>query len=186
MNSLRMLNTLKLSAASPLKRGFQTSAIRNIKAGEAFPDAELVEDSPGNKINLSSALKKHDKAIVVGVPAAFSPACSSTHIPGYIKAASPLPVYVVSVNDPFVMKAWGDSLAASTGTAPQNIRYLGDPAGELTRKLNMEFESAKIFGNNRSKRYALVVEKGVVTKVAEEPDNTGVKVSRAEEVLKGL
>ena len=93
-------------------------------------------------------------------------------IPGYLtsdKLKSAGKVFVVSVNDAFVMKAWAKSLDADKSSG---IRFLGDPAGNFTRALDVEFEAAAILGNNRSKRYALLTDNGKVTKVAIEPDNS--------------
>jgi len=70
-----------------------------------YSDVELMESSPGNKVNLSKELAGKPKGLIIGVPAAFSPACSSSHIPGYIKyegLKDAGDVYVVSVNDAFV------------------------------------------------------------------------------------
>ncbi len=69
------------------------------------------------------------------------------------------------------MKAWGKSLDESKKSG---IRFLADPAGEFTRAWDVEFDAAKILGNNRSKRYAILTEDGKVTKVSVEPDNTGI------------
>ena len=69
------------------------------------------------------------------------------------------------------MKAWGDSLDADKSS---NIRFLGDPSGSFTKAFDTEFESAKIFGQNRSKRYVVTVENGKVKDVFIEPDKTGV------------
>jgi 2-Cys peroxiredoxin 5 len=69
------------------------------------------------------------------------------------------------------MKAWAKSLDESKKSG---IRFLADPAGEFTRAWDVEFDAAKILGNNRSKRYAVVTDNGKVVKVAVEPDNTGV------------
>jgi 2-Cys peroxiredoxin 5 len=69
------------------------------------------------------------------------------------------------------MNAWGKSLDADKSSG---IRFLGDPDGSFTRALDVEFNSAAILGNNRSKRYALVVKDGKITDVNVEPDNTGV------------
>ncbi|KAI5814868.1 AhpC/TSA family protein [Pyronema omphalodes] len=180
------LRTSAARSAISGTRAFSRASALRIKAGDAFPEATLMEDSPGNKLSLAKLLKDQERAIVVGVPAAFSPACSSTHVPGYVAANSGLPTYIVSVNDPFVMKAWKDSLIHPTSSAGPSFRFLADPSGELTRALDMEFDSAHIFGNNRAKRFALVVEKGTVKHVFAEPDNTGVDVSAAEKVLKAL
>jgi hypothetical protein len=67
------------------------------------------------------------------------------------------------------MKAWAKSLDSDKSSG---IRFLGDPAGNFTRALDVEFDSAALLGNNRSKRYALLTEDGKVTKVAIEPDNS--------------
>jgi len=177
----RVSSLLRPAIAANARRSFHRSGILSVKAGDAFPDVELMEDSPGNKVSLAKLLNKHSKALVVGVPAAFSPACSATHVPGYIKAKSGMPTYVVSVNDPFVVKAWKESLLKDS--AAGEFRFLADSDGSLTDALEMSFDSEKIFGNKRSKRYALCVENGTVKKVFVEPDNTGVKESAAEKVL---
>ncbi|KAI9820862.1 MAG: hypothetical protein M1832_003495 [Thelocarpon impressellum] len=153
-----------------------------VKVGDGIPDLNvLTEDSPGNKVNLAEQLKGN--GIIVGVPAAFSPSCSNSHVPGYInhkglKAAGD--VFVVSVNDAFVMKAWGDSLEQGSNSG---IRYLADPSAKFTEALDLAFDASAIFGGPRSKRYALVVEGGKVKEIHVEPDNTGVNVSTAEKVL---
>jgi len=75
-----------------------------VKEGDSIPDIDLFEDSPGNKVNLAKELAS-GKGLIIGVPAAFSPSCSDTHIPGYIasdKLKSAGKVFVVSVNDAFV------------------------------------------------------------------------------------
>jgi peroxiredoxin 5 len=69
------------------------------------------------------------------------------------------------------MKAWAKSLDADNTS---NIRFLGDPSGAFTKAFDTEFDSAKIFGQNRSKRYAATVEGGKVKEVFIEPDNTGL------------
>lgn len=95
-------------------------------------------------------------------------------MPGYVnhaKLSSAGPTFVVSVNDPFVMKAWGLTLDPE---GKSGIRFIADPAGEFTKALDLSFESSAIFGNDRSKRYALVIEDGKVKEAHVEPDNTGV------------
>jgi 2-Cys peroxiredoxin 5 len=152
-----------------------------VNVGDAVPNVDLVENSPGNKVNLAKELS--GKGVIVGVPAAFSPACSSSHIPGYInhpKLKDAGNVFVVSVNDSFVMKAWAASLDP---TGKSGVRFLADPAGDFTKALDLEFDSATVFGNNRSKRYALVIEDGKVKEAHVEPDNTGLNVSAADKVL---
>ncbi|KAL8633305.1 hypothetical protein Q9189_001026 [Teloschistes chrysophthalmus] len=179
---LRILPRSTLTSPAVPRRLFSTTSPAFVNRGDAIPDLDLVEGSPGNKVNLAKELK--GKGLIIGVPAAFSPACSASHIPGYMNSAalkSAGQVFVVSINDAFVMKAWGATLDPSNKSG---IRFLGDPDAKFTEALDLSFESAAIFGNNRSKRYALVVEDGKVKEAYVEPDNTGVDVSAAEKVLK--
>ncbi|KAJ6089573.1 hypothetical protein N7467_004789 [Penicillium canescens] len=161
---------------------FHSTAPAFVQKGDAIPDLDcLVENSPGNKINLAKEIK--NKGVIIGTPAAFSPACSSTHVPGFInhpKLKEAGQAFVISVNDPFVTKAWADSLDPQ---GKSGVRFLGDPSGKFTEALDLSFDSSAIFGNNRSKRYALLVENGKVKEAFVEPDNTGVNVSTAEKVL---
>jgi len=152
-----------------------------VKAGDKLPDIDLVEGSPGNKVNLSKELT--GKGVIVGVPAAFSPTCSDSHVPGYVshsKLKDAGQVFVVSVNDPFVTKAWGKTLDADGSTG---IRFLGDPAAKFSEALDVAFDATGVLGNVRSKRYALLIENGKVKEAFVEPDNTGLSVSAAEKVL---
>ncbi|RMJ26721.1 AhpC TSA family protein [Aspergillus sp. HF37] len=181
MFAARRLAT-RIPAARSQAAFFHNTAPAFVQKGDAIPDLEvLTENSPGNKVNLAKEVK--GKGVIVGVPAAFSPACSSTHVPGYInhpKLNEAGQVFVVSVNDPFVTKAWGSLLDPS---GKSGVRFLGDPSGKFTEALDLSFDSTSIFGNYRSKRYALVVEDGKVKDAFVEPDNAGVNVSTAEKVL---
>ncbi|KKK27260.1 hypothetical protein ARAM_002252 [Aspergillus rambellii] len=172
-----MFATRRLTNGLPRVLGqralFHNTVPAFVQKGDSIPNLDvLVEDSPGNKVNLAKEIK--GKAIIIGVPAAFSPACSSTHVPGYIKhpkLKEAGQVFVVAVNDPFVTKAWGASLDPE-GTS--GVRFLGDPTGKFSEALDVTFDSTAIFGNHRSKRYALLVEDGKVKEAFVEPDNTGV------------
>ncbi|KAE9382254.1 Redoxin [Stipitochalara longipes BDJ] len=151
-----------------------------VKVGDSIPSIELVEGKPDSKVDLSKEL---GSGLIIGVPAAFSPACSDSHVPGYIahpKLKSAGNIFVVSVNDAFVMNAWGKSLDKDSSSG---VRFLGDPSGAFTRAFDVEFEAAPLLGTNRSKRYAIVVENGKVKSVDIEPDNIGVSVSAADKVL---
>ncbi|KAI9735946.1 MAG: Peroxiredoxin-5, mitochondrial [Cirrosporium novae-zelandiae] len=163
-------------------RQFHSTLPTMVQAGQSLPDMEvLMEGSPGNKINLAKELT--GKGLIVGVPAAFSPGCSNSHIPGYInhsKLKDAGQVFVVSVNDAFVMKAWGQALDPSSKSG---IRFLGDPTCKFTEALDLSFDGSAIFGGPRSKRYALLIEGGKVKEAHVEPDNTGINVSAAEKVL---
>ncbi|GAM85740.1 hypothetical protein ANO11243_037480 [Dothideomycetidae sp. 11243] len=167
-------------ARSVPRRAFHASRPALVKVGDTIPDIKLMEDSPGNNVNLAQELAS-GKGLIIGVPAAFSPSCSAQHLPGYIKHSALKDagkVFVVAVNDPFVTGAWAETLKGTSG-----MRFLSDPLAEFTKKLELDFEGVPFFLGPRSKRYALVVEDGKVKEAHVEPDNTGVNVSTAEKVL---
>jgi 2-Cys peroxiredoxin 5 len=95
---------LALARPAAARRLFHASAPALVQVGDKLPNVDLMENSPGNKVNLATELKS-GKGVIIGVPAAFSPACSENHIPGYINSAKLKDagkVFVVSVNDSFV------------------------------------------------------------------------------------
>jgi len=169
-----------------LRRSFQATSPVAVKVGDRIPSLKVLQEgSPGNKVDLAKEIS-NGKALIVGVPGAFSPSCSESHIPGYI-AHPKLPgagkVFVVSVNDAFVMKAWQNLLDPQSKSG---IRFLADPSTAFSSALDLTFDAPAVFGGLRGKRYALVVEDGVVKEAYVESDNTGMNVSVAEKVLKWL
>lgn len=179
-----------MSKIFPLQtyRSFRTISYRLFKAGDSIPMGikGLHESSPGNKIDLGLEVS-NGKYIIVGVPAAFSPACSSSHIPGYIKYINQLKskgvsqVIVTCVNDSFVTKAWSKDLGC-----PKDVRIIADTQGEFSKLGGYLFDSKNIFGNDRSVRFALIVENGRIVKEFVEPDKIGVNISSAEMILNEL
>jgi len=172
---------------SVLSRGFITSSSVNapIKPGDKLPSVPVFENTPANKINLAELFGGVKKGIIFAVPGAFTPGCSKTHLPGYVENAAALKakgvdlIACISVNDPFVMDAWGQAQKASG-----KIRMFADPSGAFTKAMDMELDLSGALGNKRSKRYSVVVEKGVVKKVNVEPDGAGLTCSLAPEILK--
>ncbi|ORY58861.1 alkyl hydroperoxide reductase/peroxiredoxin, partial [Pseudomassariella vexata] len=169
---------LAAPAVGAASRSFHASRAAFVKVGDKLPNLEvLCEDSPGNKVNLAEEFNNVKRGLIIGVPAAFSGACSQKHIPSYMNHPRTKEiqmdggkVVVVSVNDAFVMKAWHDQLDP---VKDSGIRFLGDPTGDFTRALDLGFDGSAIFGGMRGKRYALVVEDGKVASAHVEPDNTG-------------
>jgi len=148
---------------------------------DAVDPATKEESVPINDV--AKEIEKAGNALIIGVPAAFSGSCSATHVPSYINhpKTKDFPVVaVVSVNDVFVMKAWGETLDPAKETG---IRFLADPTGQFTKAMDMAFDGGAIFGGDRSKRYAVVVKNGKVASVNVEPDNTGTTVSLADKVF---
>ncbi|XP_033735693.1 peroxiredoxin-5, mitochondrial-like isoform X1 [Pecten maximus] len=156
----------------------RTSAVNmSAKVGDSLPVVDLFEDTPDNKVNTKDAFTK-GKHIIFGVPGAFTPGCSKTHLPGYIKdseklkAKGILSVTCVSVNDPFVMKAWGENQKAAG-----KVRMLADTCGDFTNKMGLTLDVAAILGNARCKRFTMVVNDGMIEKLNVEPDGTGLTCS---------
>ena len=120
-----------------------------VAVGDKVPSVTLFEDSPGGKVELES-LCAGKKVVMFGVPGAFTPGCSKTHLPGYVAAAGDLKaggvdeIVCVSVNDPFVMEAWGKDQAAGG-----KVRMLADTTAELTKALGLELDLTAVLGNVR-------------------------------------
>ncbi|KAG2184574.1 hypothetical protein INT43_000483 [Umbelopsis isabellina] len=169
------------------KRSFHSSRVASIKVGDRIPDVEVQGSSPAETHKTGELLASKKRAILFGVPGAFTPGCTKDHLPGYIKKADELKakgvdfIGCVAVNDAFVMTAWGKSVGNEG-----EVTLLADPAGELAKALDLNFDATGVLGNHRYKRFAAVVEGGVVKQLFVEPDNTGLNVSLAENVIKQL
>ncbi|XP_070838603.1 peroxiredoxin-5, mitochondrial [Chaetodon trifascialis] len=166
-----------------------TTAKMPIQVGEHLPAVEVQEGEPGNKVAMDQ-LFKGKKGVLFAVPGAFTPGCSKTHLPGFVQQAEELKskgiqeVACISINDAFVMAAWGKE----HGTDGK-VRMLADPTGAFTKAVDLLLDSdqiVQVLGNKRSKRYALLVEDGVVKKVNVEPDGTGLTCSLASNILSDL
>ncbi|XP_078344910.1 peroxiredoxin-5, mitochondrial-like [Oculina patagonica] len=162
--------------ASVFLRGFRSTAsvAMPIKVGDSLPSVQVMESTPNDKVNVAS-LFAGKKGVLFAVPGAFTPGCTKTHLPGYVADFDKLKekgvevVACISVNDPFVMAAWGEAHKCEG-----KIRMLADTKGEFTKAVDMELDATPFLGNVRSKRYAMVVEDGVVKKLNVEPDGTGL------------
>ncbi|MBQ4864751.1 peroxiredoxin [Pseudoalteromonas sp. MMG013] len=122
--------------------------------------------------------------VLFAVPGAFTPTCSAAHLPGYVVLADQLKskgvdvIACVSVNDAFVMKAWGEAHNAS------ELMMLGDGDASFTKSLGLEMDTAT-FGGIRSQRYAMIIKDGVVTQLNVEAPKS-FEVSKAEVILAAL
>ncbi|XP_015118968.1 peroxiredoxin-5, mitochondrial [Diachasma alloeum] len=152
-----------------------------IAVGDKVPAVDLYEDSPANKVNLAKTAAGK-KIIVFGVPGAFTPGCSKTHLPGFVQKADELKskgvseIFCVSVNDPFVMAAWGKDHQADG-----KVRMLADTNGEFAKAADLAMD-LPVLGGTRCKRFSMVVEDGVVKEINVEPDNTGLSCSLADKI----
>ena len=158
-----------------------------IQVGDKIPSVTLKHlAADGMQEVTTDEVFSGKKVVMFAVPGAFTPTCSAKHLPGYIEYASALKdkgvdsIVCLSVNDPFVMKAWGDKQGAG-----DNVMLLPDGNGELTRALGLEMDGSGYGLGERSRRYALVAEDGTVKTLAVEPGG-GLDVSAAEKILETL
>ena len=142
-----------------------------IKMGDKIPEAKIFvidmsKEYEHKEVSTSEILNK-DRIILFGLPGAFTPGCSKKHLPSFIKATEKLKeknikkVFCISVNDPFVMEAWGKSY-----NLKDQIILLADVNANLTKRIGAEF-NWRGWGL-RSKRYTMLIEDGIVKKLVEE------------------
>ncbi|WP_228050829.1 peroxiredoxin [Pontibacterium sinense] len=156
-----------------------------IAQGQTLPASSLSQLTDEGMANHQVTELFADKKVVLfAVPGAFTPTCSNAHLPGYVVLADQLKakgvdiIACVSVNDAFVMKAWGDAQNAD------EIMMLGDGDASFTKSLGLEMDTAG-FGGVRSQRYAMVIDNGVVTQLNVEAPKA-FEVSKAEAILASL
>ncbi|RPB01187.1 Redoxin [Choiromyces venosus 120613-1] len=155
-----------------------------ISVGSLIPAApgSLWVEKEDNTVSFPSS----GKYIIVGVPGAFTPPCSS-QVPGYVENYDKLKekgvraVYIVAVNDIFVVNAWKEKLAEGSET-----HFLSDSQGEFTKSVGLDFDAAGLLGNTRSKRYVAVVDNGKVVNLQIEDEVSKVTVTHADNILKNL
>lgn len=160
-----------------------------ITQGDTLPDATLVElGADGPAAVQLSAKTKGRKVVIFAVPGAFTPTCHSAHVPSFIRTKDQFDakgvdeIICVSVNDPFVMKAWGEA----TGAAAAGITLLGDAESAFTSAIGMDFSAPPAGLLARSKRYAMLVDDGVVTLLQEEESPGVCDVSGGEALLASM
>ena len=160
-----------------------------IKEGEKLPEIiffYLDENDIVQKIDTNSLLKGH-RAISFAVPGAFTKVCSAMHLPGYVKnfeeakKKNVTKIICLSVNDPNVMKAWGDA-----HNVKDKIFMLSDPFCEFTKSIGAEIDRNEKGLGMRSSRYTMLVEDGVAIKIKEESNTATCEISAAENFLKEI
>ncbi|MGB3555515.1 MAG: peroxiredoxin [Jannaschia sp.] len=136
-----------------------------ISQGDRLPDADLLRLGADGPESVSLSELTAGKTIALfAVPGAYTGVCSNAHVPSFIRAKDGFAakgvdtIVCVAVNDPFVMKAWGES----TGATEAGLHMLGDPSGAFTKAVGMDFDAPPAGFHGRSRRYAMLVEDGVV------------------------
>ena len=158
-----------------------------IKKGDKLPDAKVfIFDNEPKEVSIKQIVGS-EKIILFGLPGAFTPTCSEKHLPGFVMATDQLKeknikkVICISVNDPFVMDAWG-----KIHNVQDKIIMLGDYNGDFTRNIGAEQNLSHRGLGIRSSRYTMLVEKGNIVKISEEEIPGKCGISAAEKFLKEI
>ena len=160
-----------------------------IKKGDILPESELFyldENKTVKKIN-TKLLFKNQKVIVFGLPGAFTAVCSAKHLPGFIKnyeeakKKGVTKIICISVNDPFVMKAWGD-----LHNVKDKILMVGDPFCKYIKEIGADVDKSEKGLGIRSSRFTMLVENSIIKEIKEEKDTASCEISAAENFLKEI
>jgi len=158
-----------------------------IKVGEKIPTVSLkYMDKDGIQTVKTDDLFKGKKVVLFALPGAFTPTCSAKHLPGFVQHAKDLKakgvdtIACISVNDAFVMGAWGKEQKAG-----DKVMMLGDGGAEFTNAMGLSMDLTKNGMGVRSQRYAMIVQDGVIKDLFVEKPGA-FEASSAENVLKHL
>lgn len=157
----------------------------SIQQGDKIPTIDLkTMGADGVETINTHDIFSHKKVVIFAVPGAFTPTCSISHLPGFvvhaddIKAKGVDTIACISVNDAFVMDAWGKSQNA------ENLLMLADGNAEFTQAIGLTLDGSGFGMGTRSKRYAMIINNGVVEHLA--VDEKGFKDSSADAILSAL
>ena len=157
-----------------------------VKVGDAIPEATMkIMGGKGPQDITTSEIFSGKKVVLFAVPGAFTPTCSAAHLPGFVVSADKIKtkgvdsIVCVSVNDAFVMDAWGK------GQNAEALMMVGDGNGDFTKAMGLEMDGSGFGMGTRSVRYALIAEDGKVTALNVEKGG-GLDVSSAEAILEKL
>ena len=156
-----------------------------IKENEKIPSAEVfvLENSEPIKKNIENFLK-NKKSVIFGLPGAYTSVCSAKHLPGYIRNSEKYKekgidqIICMSVNDPFVMNAWGKE-----NNVGDKIIMMGDPFLNFTKAIGAEVDKSSRGLGIRSNRYTMLVDNLKIIKIQEEKDTGSCEISAAENFL---
>ena len=160
-----------------------------ISVGETLPAATLTKlGEAGPEAVELETLTKGRKVVLFAVPGAFTPTCHSAHVPSFIRTKDQFDakgvdeIICISVNDPFVMKAWGEA----TGASEAGLTMLGDAESAFTKAIGMDFSAPPAGLIARSSRYAMLVEDGVVKALHLEESPGQCEISGGEALLDAI
>ncbi len=157
-----------------------------ISVGDKIPDVVLQHmTADGPKDISTSEIFDGKKVVLFALPGAFTPTCSAAHLPGYVVGADEIKakgvdtIVCLSVNDPFVMDAWGDAQNAD------QILMLADGSANFTQAVGLELDLTGMGFGVRSDRYSMIVDDGVVTAINHEKPGK-FEISGAETIISQL
>ena len=156
-----------------------------IQVGDRIPEVALQRIRDGVETVDTTTVFESRKVVLFAVPGAFTPTCSEKHLPSFVQhfedfRSRGIDVACLSVNDPFVMQAWGQSQ-----DVPEGLMMLADGNGDFTRALGLELDASAYGMGTRAKRFALYAEDGVVRQLHVEAPGE-YRVSSAEHLLSQL
>lgn len=159
-----------------------------IAVGTKLPEATLLQMGADGVENVALADRlKGRKVVIFGLPGAYTGTCSNAHVPSFIRTAKGFAekgvdeIICISVNDPYIMKAWGET----TGATAAGITMLSDAASAFTTAIGLNFDAPQSGFFARSRRYSLLAEDGVVTRYNPETAK-GCEISGGENLLAQL
>jgi peroxiredoxin len=160
-----------------------------IKEGDKLPEVTLLQmgENGPEGVPLADKLKGR-RVVIFAVPGAFTPTCHSAHVPSFVRTRDQFAekgvdeIICISVNDPFVMQAWGEA----TGADAAGITMLSDGMAEFTKAIGMDFTAPPAGLVDRSARYAMYAEDGVVKVFHKEEGPGTCEVSGGEAMLAAI
>ena len=156
-----------------------------LKVNDSIPEAQIYILKDGEpKVQSIKETLGNSKILLFGLPGAYTSTCSKFHLPGYVKNAEKLKakgvnrIFCISVNDPYVMNAWGE--ANNVGNI---IAMLADPYLSFTKSIGAEIDRNSKGMGIRSSRYAMIIENMKVLNIREEEETKSCGISSAEGIL---
>jgi len=138
-----------------------------IKVGDQIPEAHLKTMSEANVVDINTTtIFDHKKVVLFGVPGAFTPGCTKSHLPGYVKAYDEIisrgfdTIACIAVNDAWVMQAWAES-----ANAIDKVLMLADGSARFARVLGLESDLSEAGMGLRFRRFSMIIEDGIVTEL---------------------
>ena len=158
----------------------------NIKENDQIPNSEVFVMENGDPIKKNTQeLLKNKKVVIFGLPGAYTSVCSAKHLPGYVKMYDEYKrkgidhIICISVNDPFVMDAWGKD-----HNVGEKIVMIGDPFLNFTKAIGSDVDKSARGLGVRSNRFTMFVDNLKIVKIQEEKDTGSCEISAAENFIK--